>query len=111
MLKSNLEMNIGYCFIFKVKIVYKIYIYIFDDKVLYCLVGFVWFGEKKGLKKVILLCNELGFVMWGKFWCRILKDFYLMICLLYSLEFKIIYKFRLILDNFMVRDVCYIVVW
>lgn len=94
MSKSNLETNTGHRFISKAKTAYKIHIHTPDDKVLHRSVGFVRLGEKKGLKKAILLRNELGSAMWGKFWRRILKDPYLMTRLPHSLEPKIIHKPR-----------------
>lgn len=111
MSKSNLETNTGHRFISKAKTAYKIHIHTPDDKVLHRSVGFVRLGEKKGLKKAILLRNELGSAMWGKFWRRILKDPYLMTRLPHSLEPKIIHKPRPTLDNPTARDACYIAAW
>ncbi|SJN55041.1 Fe3+-citrate ABC transporter substrate-binding protein [Vibrio ruber] len=111
MKKSNLETNTGHRFISKAKTAYKIHIHTPDDKVLHRSVGFIRIGEKKGLKKAILLRNELGRQMWGKHWRMLLKDPYLMTRLPHSLEPKIIYKPRPTKDNPNYRDACYIAAW
>ncbi|QIL84903.1 Fe3+-citrate ABC transporter substrate-binding protein [Vibrio sp. HDW18] len=109
--KSNLSTNTGHRFISRANTAYKIHIHTPDDTVLHRSVGFIRLGEQKGLKKAIVLRNQLGLAMWGKFWRQILKDPYLMTRLPHSLEPKIIYKPRPTLEDPKARDTCYIAAW
>ncbi len=111
MTKSNLDTNTGHRFISRAKTAYKIHIHTPDDKVLHRSVGFIRIGEKNGLKKAILLRNQLGSEMWGKHWRLLLKDPYLMTRLPHTLEPKIIYKPRPTKENPDYRDACYIAAW
>ncbi|WP_390240719.1 Fe3+-citrate ABC transporter substrate-binding protein [Vibrio sp. R78045] len=71
---------------------FKIHIHTPDDEVLHRSVGYSKIGEKEGLKVAIKLRNDLGKLLWKKYWPEVLKNDKLLLRLPHSLDPVIVYK-------------------